>query len=754
MVAVGRGGGGMPVSPPSRVSQAQEHDPESPSLGRRPGPWPPRMGVSLEPLRADGNHNPKVLGSWARRTGFKSIASTESFASSNASDSEMGSAEFGKAAVPPAPLPKPPGYANRGNAFDLEAGPPAVNGLNDKARDIEKIRRPQEQPVSSDAVPPASTPSPVAIPTEKKGLGTDKSSGGTQSSSQPKLEPIRTHRDLEPDLMSQSQDTEEVIAKPSHLKYEIRESPGLLSLILYAIQHYVSIIGSLILIPLVIVPAMHGSDEDTAKLVSTVLLVSGISTLLHSLFGSRLPLVQGASFVYLAPALIVIFSTDFSATNKKGFEHTMRELQGAMIIGSIFQLFIGYSGIMSILLRLVNPVVVASTVTAVGLAFYSYGFTVVGTCMEIGLPQILIIVLFALHLRKISVFGHRIFQVYAVSLGLAITWAYAFLLTEAGVYNFKGCDMNLPLSKITDARCRRHIYTMQHCRTDVSNSLTTAAWFRFPYPFQWGVPTFHFRTAAVMIVSSIIASVDSVGTYHATSLLVASKAPTPGVVSRGIGLEGLTSLLAGLWGTGTGMTTLTENVHVVAVTKIGSRRVVEFGAYILIVLAFIGKVGAFLASIPKVIVAGLLCVMWTLLAALGLSNLRYSETGSSRNMLIVGLSLFLSLSIPSYFQQYGKRHNTHLEKQFQPYAVGENGPIQTGVHGINFFLNTVLSLHMVVAFVVALILDNTVPGSRQERGAYIWSRSRAARTEPAVVKDYGLPFGLSRYFLWARWVGL
>jgi len=115
---------------------------------------------------------------------------------------------------------------------------------------------------------------------------------------------------------------------------------------------------------------------------------------------------------------------------------------------------------------------------------------------------------------------------------------------------------------------------------------------------------------------------------------------------------------------------------------------VEFGAYILIVLSFIGKVGAFVASISQVIVAGLLCFTWTMLVALGLSNQRYSETGSSRNMIIVGLSLFLSLSIPSCLQQNIKGHNTQLEKQFQAYVVGANGPIQTGVHAINFFLNT------------------------------------------------------------------
>jgi xanthine/uracil permease len=71
--------------------------------------------------------------------------------------------------------------------------------------------------------------------------------------------------------------------------------------------------------------------------------------------------------------------------------------------------------------------------------------------------------------------------------------------------------------------------------------------------------------------------------------LVASRPPTPGVLSRGIGLEGLSSVLAGLWGTGTGSTTLTENVHTIAVTKMGSRRAVQLGAFILIVLSLVGK---------------------------------------------------------------------------------------------------------------------------------------------------------------------
>jgi nucleobase transporter 1/2 len=46
--------------------------------------------------------------------------------------------------------------------------------------------------------------------------------------------------------------------------------------------------------------------------------------------------------------------------------------------------------------RLINPVVVAPTLAAVGLSFYSYGFPRVGTCLEIGVVQILLVIMFSL----------------------------------------------------------------------------------------------------------------------------------------------------------------------------------------------------------------------------------------------------------------------------------------------------------------------------------------------------------------------
>lgn len=717
----------------------------------------------MEPSSSsDSSHNPKVRGSWARRTGFKSNLSGES--GSVASDSESRDVEMGAGVVgrtlpsqaPPAAAAEPPSSAPE----VVVASRRQVNGSSRvKEKEGGSSKGPENHvkpPTSANSTPPPPMPLPT-VPARSTERTRGGSAEGNNSGGQIRIEPIKGHKDTDVDLLSQSQDADdEHLAKQSHMKYEIRETPGHVPLVLYGIQHFVSMIGSLILIPLVIVPAMGGSDKDTAYVVSTVFLVSGISTLLHSFFGSRLPLVQGTSFVYLAPALAIINSSEFSSIGNNRFKDTMRELQGSIIVASIFQMFMGYSGLMAVFLRLINPVVVAPTVAAVGLSFFTYGFPLVGTCIEIGVPQIVVIVFLALHLRKVSVGGHRIFQVYAVPLGLAITWAYAFLLTATGAYNYHGCDFTIPVSNILSESCRRHAYTMQHCRTDTSKAFKTAAWVRFPYPLQWGIPTFHYKTAFVMIVVSIVASVDSVGSYHASSLLVASRAPTPGVVSRGIGMEGITSALAGLWGIGTGATTLTENVRTIAVTKMGSRRAVEFGACVLIVLSFIGKVGAFFASIPQVIVGGLLCVMWAMLAALGLSNLRYSETGSSRNVVIVGLALFLSLSIPAYFQDYGVSPDfvATTPSNLQPYIVASHGPFNTSFIGLNYILNTLLSMNMVIAFVVAFILDNTVPGSKQERGVYVWLKPKGARDEPAVAKDYGLPLGLGRCFRWVKWVGL
>jgi solute carrier family 23 (nucleobase transporter), member 1 len=190
-----------------------------------------------------------------------------------------------------------------------------------------------------------------------------------------------------------------------------------------------------------------------------------------------------------------------------------------------------------------------------------------------------------------------------------------------------------------------------------------------------------------------------------------------------------------------------------------------------------GKIGALLASVPVALAASILCFTWALTVTLGLSTLRYTQAASSRNMIIVGFTLFISLSIPAYFQQYEPSSNFILPSYLLPYAAASTGPVRTGSSGVsslpsslsclhhtaltlstvlqlNYAVNALLSINVVVALLVALILDNTVPGSKQERGVYIWSDPTSLDVDPVTLEPYRLPEKISCWFGWAKCVGI
>ncbi|KAK9074498.1 hypothetical protein SSX86_007096 [Deinandra increscens subsp. villosa] len=689
-----------------------------------------KLGSKIEPFVSQGDHNATDLRSWAKRTGFVSIFSGEVGSSSFIRDRDRSNSN------------------TRRHATDLETGGGSVSQKFEIGPDLNRNRGENEA-------------SPIlAERGEGVGRNGDVSAfiGGGQVIEDDKKDDEYLSNKGKIDVMypgggGESGNGEEY---QPEMKCGVRDNPGLVPVVYYGLQHYLSLAGSLIFTPLIIVPAMGGTDKDTATIISTIMLVSGLTTLLHSFLGTRLPLVQGSSFVFLAPALVIINAHEYRNLTENKFRHIMRELQGAIIVSSIFQSIIGFSGLMSLFLselvhcRLINPVVVAPTIGAVGLAFFSYGFPQAGSCVEISVPQIILVLIFSLHLRGVSILGNRVFQIYAVPLSIVIIWVYSFFLTAGGAYDYKGCSPDIPISNMLIDSCVKHAYTMKHCRTDASNAWETADWIRIPYPLQWGIPTFHLRTSIIMIFVSLVASVDSVGTYYSTSMHINAKPPTRGIVSRGIGLEGFCSVLAGLWGTGGGSTTLTENVHTVTITKVASRRAVEAGAVILIVFSFVGKVGAILASIPQALAASLLCFVWALVVALGLSTLRYTHTASFRNMMIVGTSLFIGLSLPTYFQQYQPETAFILPSYFIPYSAASDGPIRSGNKQFDFVINALLSMNMVVTLLVAIILDNTVPGSEQERGVYRWSTSDDLSSDPSSLDDYKLPSKVSRVFRWAK----
>ncbi|KAD6794429.1 hypothetical protein R6Q59_021567 [Mikania micrantha] len=502
------------------------------------------------------------------------------------------------------------------------------------------------------------------------------------------------------------------------LEYCIDSNPPWPETILLAFQNYILMIGTSVMISSLLVPLMGGSDGDKARVIQTLLFVSGIKTLLQTLFGTRLPAVVGGSFAYVMPILYIINDSSLQQIPDRHdrFIQTMRAIQGALIVASSIQIVAGYSQLWGLFSRFFSPLGMAPVVGLVGLGLFQRGFPMVGNCMEIGLPMLFLVIGVSQYLKHTKLLKDvPIFERFPLLICISIIWIYSIILTASGAY-----------------RNRQHA-TQISCRTDRANIISTAPWFKFPYPLQWGPPTFSAGHSFAMMSSVLVSMAESTGAYMAASRLAIATPPPAYVLSRGIGWQGIGILLDGLYGTGTGSTVSVENVGLLGLTRVGSRRVVQISAGFMIFFSILGKFGAVFASIPFPIYAALYCVLFGLVGAVGLSFLQFTNMNSMRNLIIIGLSLFLGISIPQYFNEY---------------ATVTHGLVRTNAGWFNAFLNTIFASPPTVGLMVAVILDNTldVVNSKKDRGMPWWVKFRTFRGDNRNEEFYTLPFNLNRFF--------
>jgi nucleobase transporter 1/2 len=456
------------------------------------------------------------------------------------------------------------------------------------------------------------------------------------------------------------------------LTYTVDDVPPLGESLLLGFQHYLTMFGSTVAIPLLLAGHLGMQDDPVALgwLISTMFFVSGITTLLQTTWGNRLPLVQGGTFSFLAPTIAI---TGMAALADAGWEVRLRHVQGAVLAGSFFEMAVGYTGLVGKLLRFVGPITIAPTIALIGLALFEFGAPVAGQHWGIGGLTIVLIVLFSQYLRG----AHRIFELFPILLGILIAWGVAWALTAAGVFS-QGHPAFVSAAELRDA-----------------------PWFRVPLPFQWGWPAFGAAATVGMLAGYVASIVESVGDYYACARLSGAPVPDRRTVNRGIGMEGVGCFVAGVFGTGNGTTSYSENIGAIGLTRVGSRRVVQIGGALMIVLAVFGKFGALFTTIPQPIVGGMYCAMFGMIAAVGLSNLQFVDLNSARNLFVLGFAFFMGLSVPEYFATE--------PASFRPEWLAE-------------IVNTLGRTGMAVGALCALVLDNTIPASDEERGLSAWLR--------------------------------
>ncbi|PKI78058.1 hypothetical protein CRG98_001678 [Punica granatum] len=97
-----------------------------------------------------------------------------------------------------------------------------------------------------------------------------------------------------------------------NVSYCITSPPPWPEAILLGFQHFIVMLGTIVIIPTALVPQMGGRNEEKAKVISTLLFVAGINTLQQTLFGTRLPAVIGASYTFVPTTISIILAGRYS----------------------------------------------------------------------------------------------------------------------------------------------------------------------------------------------------------------------------------------------------------------------------------------------------------------------------------------------------------------------------------------------------------------------------------------------------------
>ncbi|XP_060792256.1 solute carrier family 23 member 1 isoform X5 [Neoarius graeffei] len=416
--------------------------------------------------------------------------------------------------------------------------------------------------------------------------------------------------------------------------YRIEDVPPWYLCILLGLQHYLTCFSGTIAVPFLLADAMCvGQDQHTiSQLVGTIFTCVGITTLIQTTFGVRLPLFQASAFAFLIPAQAILRLDRWKCPPEE-------EIYGN----------------------------------------------------------------WTLPLNTTHIWQPRIRE---IILAVMLVWFVCYILT---------------LTEVLPNDPEKYGYK---ARTDARGEIMSQTpWFRIPYPCQWGLPTVTVAGVLGMFSATIAGMVESVGDYYACARLAGAPPPPVHAINRGLFTEGVCCIITGLMGTGNGSTSSSPNIGVLGITKVGSRRVVQYGAIIMLLLGTIGKFTALFASLPDPVLGGLFCTLFGMITAVGLSNLQYVDLNSSRNLFVLGFSMFSGLTLPNYL-------DTHP------------GSIKTGVPEMDQILTVLLTTEMFVGGFLAFLLDNTIPGTKKERGLTDWKAEDSRKFGSVTSDTYNFPVGM------------
>ena len=352
--------------------------------------------------------------------------------------------------------------------------------------------------------------------------------------------------------------------------------------------------------PMMILASVCGLDQTiTAKLIQNAMIVAGLGTLIQLCpvwkLGSKLPVVMGISFTFLNSAIFV------------GTTYGYATIIGCVLIGGIIEGILGLFA--KYWIKLISPIVAATVVTAIGFSLLTVGANSfaggqgaenygVWQNWVIGSVTLLCCICF-------QIFTKGYLKVISVLFGLIVGYILSICL---GVVDFSA----LQNTKVVSVPAF--------------------------LPFK---PEFNIGAILSFVVIYLVSATETIGDTTALASSALDRNVTDKELAGSIACDGFVSSIGGLFGC-TPITSFSQNVGLVAMTKVVNRFTIGTGAIILIVAGIFPVFGALLTTVPQAVLGGCTIMMFGTIVVAGFQML--GKCGyTQRNTTIAALSLSVGL---------------------------------------------------------------------------------------------------------------
>lgn len=355
------------------------------------------------------------------------------------------------------------------------------------------------------------------------------------------------------------------------------------------------------------------------SLLQNAMLIAGIVTLVQLFsigpIGGKVPIIMGTSSGFIG-----VFNS--VAATMGGGVIAYGAIMGASIIGGLFETVLGF--FLKPLRRFFPAVVTGTVVLSIGLSLISVGINSFGggnNATDFGSVENLCLALFVLVM--ILVFKHGttgFLSSSSILLGIICGYVAAAVM-----------GIVLPTTGVTAEGA-------EYTKAWVLNwqKVADAAWFEIPklMPVK---PVFDMRAIIPVLIMFIVTAVETVGDISGVMEGGLGREATDKELSGGVTCDGLGSSFAALFGV-LPNTSFSQNVGLVAMTKVVNRFALATGAIFLILCGLCPKLGALVSIMPQSVLGGAAVMMFSSIVISGI-QLITKEPLTSRNLSIVAVAL-------------------------------------------------------------------------------------------------------------------